>query len=115
MAASSNAVVDKSYGFALAVILFCNKFQEPRTLSRQLLRSGTSIGANVEEAQAAQTRADFHAKMCVAEKEARETHYWLRLVRDSNPGDGKQINSLLDDCLELRRLLASITKSTKKS
>ena len=76
---------EKSYSFALQIIRLYKSLlkQNEFVLSKQLLRSGTSIGANVEEALAGQSRADFLSKMSIASKEARETHYWLRLIRDS--------------------------------
>jgi four helix bundle protein len=81
----SNLVKDKSYEFALKVIELCRSLKEQREfeIAGQLFRSVTSIGANVEEATAGQTKKDFIAKMAIASKEARETHYWLRLLRDS--------------------------------
>lgn len=110
----NNPVLDKSYRFALAVIPVASKLQQKGefVLSRQLVRSGTAVGALVEEAQAAQTKPDFRTKMCVAEKEARECHYWLRLLRDSKQISQDTAESLLADCQELKRLLAAITKTT---
>jgi len=80
-----NLIKDKSYQFALRIIFLYRQMQGENeyVLSKQLLRAGTSIGANVEEASAAQSRKDFAAKMAISSKEARETHYWLRLIRDS--------------------------------
>jgi four helix bundle protein len=80
-------ITDRSFNFAVRIVKLC-KFLEKqgkvsRTLANQLLRSGTSIGANVEEAQAGQSKADFIAKMSIARKESRETHYWLRLLKES--------------------------------
>lgn len=80
-------------------------------ISKQLLRSGTSIGANVEEALAAQTRKDFHAKMTIASKEARETRYWLRLLQESQLVK-LDFSGYLDWADELVRLLTAITKTT---
>lgn len=87
-----NVILKKSYHFALEVIRLAQKLQSKKefVLSRQLVRAGTAIGAIVEEAQAAQTRADFRNKMCIAEKEARKSHYWLRLLRDSHMIEKKQ-------------------------
>ena len=78
-------IKEKSYSFALQIIRLYKSLlkQNEFVLSKQLLRSGTSIGANVEEALAGQSRADFLSKMSIASKEARETHYWLRLIRDN--------------------------------
>ncbi len=79
-----SVIKEKSYSFALQVIELYKELmkQNEYVLSRQLLKSGTSIGANVEEALAGQSRADFLSKMSIASKEARETKYWLRLLRD---------------------------------
>ena len=66
----------------------------------------------MEEAQAAQSRADFHHKMCIAEKEARESNYWLRLLRDSSLIPPETANPLIEDSAELKRILSAITKST---
>lgn len=82
-------------------------------LSKQVLRSGTSIGANVEEAIGAQSKRDFVSKMSIAYKEVRETHYWLRLLRDSGYLKTEQIESILGDCEELLKLSGSIIRSTK--
>ena len=80
-------IKEKSYSFSLKIIRFYQHLTQQKkefVLSKQLLRSGTSIGANVEEALAAQSRKDFLHKMSIASKEARESNYWLRLLRDSN-------------------------------
>ncbi len=82
-------------------------------LSRQLLRSGTSIGANVEEAIGGQSTRDFEAKLYIAYKEARETHYWIRLLSDSNYLNHTEANSLLADVDELQRILGSILRTLK--
>jgi len=110
-----NVVLTKSFAFALDVISLYRVLQDNRefVISRQLLRSGTSIGANIEEAVAAQSRNDFIAKMCIASKEARETHYWLRLLQASQivPVD---VSETLLHAEELRRLLTAIVKSTQR-
>jgi four helix bundle protein len=80
-------------------------------LASQLWRSGTSIGANVEEAQAAQSRADFRSKMSIASKEARETHYWLRLTLEGGVIDRNEITPLIEDIESIKRMLTSIVKS----
>ena len=106
----------KSYQLALKLVQVAKALQQEHrefVLSRQLLRSGTSIGANVEEATAAQSKKDFIAKMAIASKEARETHYWLRLLRDSNYLDKKQAGELIADCSELIRLLTAIVKTAQ--
>ncbi len=114
MSEDSNAVLSKSYAFALRVIRLAGQLQRENefVLSRQLVRSGTSIGANVEEAQAAQTKPDFHTIMCRAAKEARETHYWLRLIRDSYPQHRPEATAQLELAQELKRILGAITKTT---
>ena len=116
MAAKENVVRDKSYRFALRIIGLYKALRDKKefVISKQILRSGTSIGANVEEAQGAQSRKDFHSKMTIAHKEARETHYWLRLLRDSKLVD-LEYKGYIGEVGELGRILASITKSTKPS
>jgi four helix bundle protein len=86
--------------------------QNEFVLSKQLLRSGTSIGANTEEATAAQSRKDFISKMSISSKEARETNYWLRLLRDSNLCDGIDYTELIKDSEEIIAILTSIVKTT---
>ena len=112
-----NIIQEKSYAFALAVIPLCRRLQDEReyVLSRQLLRAGTSIGANVEEAQAGQSRADFLSKMSIAAKEARESRYRLRLLRDSNEFPKIDFQPLVDSAEELSRILTSIVKTTGES
>ena len=82
-------------------------------LSKQLIRSGTSIGANVEEATGAQSKSDFIAKLSISYKEAWETLYWLRLLTDSNFLNKQQSDSLIRDCEELLKILGSILKTSK--
>ena len=105
-------VKEKSYLFSLKVIKLYKKLTEEKEfiISKQLLRSGTSIGANIEEALAGQSRRDFIAKMSIWSKEARETKYWLRLLRDSELTDLSIEESLLD-IDELIRMLTSIVKT----
>jgi four helix bundle protein len=112
---TENVIRNKSFEFALKIIDLFKYLQDEKkefVLSKQILRSGTSVGANVEEAQAAQSKKDFFAKMSIATKEARETHYWLRLLKH-----GKFIikNDLFEDCEEIIRLLTSIVKSSAKN
>ena len=83
------------------------------TLAKQLLKSGTSIGANICEAQQAQSRADFISKLSIALKEAVETNYWLRLLHATDYLNEKEFSSLIEDCRELERLLTAVIKSTK--
>jgi len=112
-----NLIQKKSYDFALQIIALYRKLCKANEfiLSKQLLRSGTSIGANVEEAQAGQSRADFVSKISIASKEARETNYWLRLLRDSKTLDEADIKSLLSESDAIIKILTSIVKSTNES
>jgi four helix bundle protein len=109
-----NVILEKSYSFALQIMALAKEIREKHEydLSSQLWRSGTSIGANVEEAQAAQSRADFLSKMSISAKEARECRYWLRLTRDGNVLPLAQVAPLIDDIEEMIRLLTSIVKSS---
>ena len=112
-----SVVKDKSYSFALRIIKvfkFLNKEQHEFVLSKQVLRSGTAVGALVKEAEHAQSKADFINKMNIALKEANETEYWLLLLKDSEYIDEKSFNSIHQDCSELIKLLASIVKTSKE-
>lgn len=108
-------IKDKSFLFAIAIIELYKKLANERelVLSRQLLRSGTSIGANVEEALAGQSRRDFLAKMSIASKEARETKYWLRLLKQSSMTN-LNVDNELQDVDELIKILTSIVKTTNE-
>jgi four helix bundle protein len=111
-----NVLKDKSYIFALRIIKlyqFLIKEKKKYVLSKQILKSGTSIGANIEEGDAAQTKKDFIAKLSISFKEAKETHYWLRLLKDSKIIDEKHFNSIIIDCEELIKLLVIILKTSK--
>lgn len=113
---SENIVVDKSYAFALRVIkLYKYLISEKKeyVLSKQILRSGTAIGALVKESEHAQSKADFIHKMNIALKEANETEYWLRLLKDSDYISENQFNSIYPESIELIKLLISIVKSSK--
>ena len=106
-------IQQKSFAFALEIIRLYKalRAQQEFVLSKQLLRSGTSIGANVEEASAGQSRRDFLAKMAVASKEARETRYWLRLLQESHLVD-VDVSAILAQADELIRILTAIVKTT---
>lgn len=111
-----NVVQDKSYEFAIKVVNMVKKLQNDKkefVLSKQLLRSGTSIGANVEEAIGGQSRKDFYAKLTIAYKEARETKYWIRLLTDTSFLEKEDSSSLLNDIEELLRIIGSIQKTIK--
>lgn len=118
MKEKSNPLLDKSYAFAIRIVkayqYLCTEHRE-YNLSKQLLRCGTSIGANSSEAQGGQSKKDFAAKIQIAYKEAKETHFWIRLLRDTNYFEPKLANSLLKDCEELLRIIASILKSSRKN
>ncbi len=105
---------EKSYIFALAVVRLCTQLKEQKQfeIASQLLRCGTSIGANVEEALAGYSRREFAAKMSIALKEAREANYWLRLLTDAEILVDDRGKELLDQSEELIRILTSIVKTT---
>ena len=111
-----NIVQEKSYNFALRIIQLNQLIIEETkeyVLAKQILKSGTSIGANVEEAIGAQSRKDFKAKLSISYKEARETRYWIRLLRDSNLIDKELSQSLIKDCNELLKIIGSIIQTLK--
>jgi len=112
-----NAIKTKSYKFALDIVNLNKKLIDKReyVLSRQLLKAGTSIGANVEEALAASSRKDFAHKMSIASREARESSYWLRLLKDSNYLEESEAYSLLERVDELIRILTAIVKTSGKN
>ena len=111
-----NAVQEKSYAFAVRIVRMYQHLADEKkefVLSKQVLRSGTSIGANVEEAIGGASKRDFAAKMRIAYKEARETSYWLRLLRDSDYITDAAFDSVHHDCDKLLRLLYSIIKTAR--
>jgi four helix bundle protein len=115
---NDNVIMDKSYAFALRIIkLYKYLIAEKKeyVLSKQILRSGTSIGALVKEAEHAQSKADFLNKMNVALKETNETEYWLMLLKDSKYIEEKSFDSIHEENVEIIKLLASIVKSLKES
>jgi len=103
-----NIIIDKTFNFSLSIISLFKKLQEDKEfiISKQLLKSGTSIGANVEEATAAQSKRDFINKMSIASKEARETKYWLRLLNNSE----LTTLNVLDEIKEVNHIINIITK-----
>ena len=113
-----NIIQIKSYNFAVRIIkLYQHLSQEKKEfiLSKQLLRSGTSIGANVEEAIGGQSRKDFFAKLTIAYKEARESHYWIRLLKDTDFLTEKESSSLLLDIEEILKIIGSIQKTVRST
>ena len=110
------AVQEKSFHFAVRIVNLCKFLQNEKQeyiLYKQLFRCGTSIGANVAEAQQAQSRADFVSKLNIALKEACETDYWLRLLHETNYLTESAFQSVISDCRELEKLLISIIKTAK--
>ncbi|MFC1571777.1 four helix bundle protein [Candidatus Margulisiibacteriota bacterium] len=112
---------ERTYKFGLSIVMLANKF--PRNISaqelgRQLIRSGTSIGANSEEADGASSRKDFVYKIHIAKREAAETRYWLRMIIDSkllnNENNIKEAQALLGECSELVKILSSILQKSKE-
>ena len=113
-----NILLDKSYQFALRIVKLCRFLNEEKhefVISKQILYSGTSIGAQIEEAQQGENRADFLHQLSIANKHAFKTNFWLRLLRDGDYLNEKQAQSLLDDCEELQKMLVSALKTTRKT
>ncbi|MDP2363304.1 MAG: four helix bundle protein [Ignavibacteria bacterium] len=109
-------VKEKSYNFALRIVKLYKHLIEVKkefVLSKQLLRCGTSIGANVEEALGGQSDKDFIAKISIAYKESRETNYWLRLLKDSDYLNKIEFESIIMDCEEIEKILSSILLTMK--
>jgi len=109
---------ERTFEFAVRIVRLCRELDKSvgvgRTLSKQLLRAGTSVGANVEEAQAGQSKADFISKNAIALKEARECHYWLRLLIAAEVLTEKRLAELRDEATELAKILAAIIVSAKR-
>lgn len=107
----------RTFEFARRIVRLCRKRQEQRgigrTLSSRLLRSGTSIGANVEEAQGGQSRNDFISKISIARKEARETHYWLRLLAAEEIVGRQRLTDIVSECNGIVAILTAIIKKAK--
>lgn len=116
MKKTENTVQVKSYTFAIRMVRLyqhLSKEKKEFILSKQLLRSGTSIGANIEEALGGSSKRDFKAKMNIAYKEARETKYWLKLLKDTDYIDEGAFESVYSDCEEILKLLYTIIQSSK--
>jgi four helix bundle protein len=118
MEKNNNIVVDKSFDFAVRIInlykFLCEKRKE-FVISKQILRSGTSIGANVRESKNAQSRPDFIHKLSIAQKECDETCYWIELLYKTEFITETEFNSLHDDCTELLKIIRSIILTTKSN
>lgn len=108
----------RTFEFARRVVVLCRTLDQKagvsRTLANQLLRSATSVGANVEEAQAAQSRPDFLSKLSISCKEARETHYWLRLLAAAEVTPADRLAPLTDEANQLVAILTAITRNTRR-
>ena len=110
-------IQDRSFRFAVRIVRLCKLLRTERKehiLSKQLLRSGTSIGANLAEAQHAQSRADFMSKLNIALKEAAETEYWLRLLHATDYLTQAEFDSIAADCGEIARILTVSIKTLKE-
>ena len=110
-------IQEKSFRFAVRIVKMCKYLQTEHKeylMTKQLLKCGTSIGANVAEAQQAQSRPDFTSKLNIALKEAYETNYWLRLLFETEYLTEEQFASIIEDCSELERMLIAIIKTTKE-
>ena len=114
----SNIIEEKSFEFAVRIVnlyKYMTTTKQEFVLSKQLLRSGTSIGANISEAQQAQSPMDFLSKMSIALKEAYESDYWLRLLHRTEYMTKDEYDSMITDCRAITKLLVSIIKSTKNN
>lgn len=118
MSKTPQDIRERTFQFALRIIKLCNELNKRpgvcRDISRQLLKAGTSVGANTEEAQAAQSKADFTSKNSIALKEARETHYWLRLLIAAKVMPEDRRSGLRDEAEEIMRILGSIVVTAKR-
>ncbi|MGA2296786.1 MAG: four helix bundle protein [FCB group bacterium] len=114
---SENVIQDKTYKFALRIVKlyqFLRNEKKEYVLSRQVLRCGTSIGANIEESIGGQSTNDFISKISIAYKEARETLYWIRILKDTDYITESQADSLIEDIKEILKIITSIQKTSKK-
>lgn len=113
-----NILIDKSIDFGARIVklhLYLVKTKHETIISKQILRSGTSIGANINEAQYGNSKADFIAKLHIALKETAETEYWLHVLEKSDYLDTNMANSVLNDCLEIKRILIASINTAKES
>ena len=111
-----NIITEKSFQFAVRVVKLCKHLRSSKKeyiLSKQLLRAGTSIGANIAEAQQAQSKADFISKFSIALKEATETKYWLKLLHATEYLSDFEFQSIIADCVEVEKILVSIVNSSR--
>ncbi|MEW6129733.1 MAG: four helix bundle protein [Acidobacteriota bacterium] len=112
-----NILLEKSYKFALRIVrlykYLCEEKQE-YILSKQILIAGTYVGAHIKSAQEAESKLTFTNEMAIALRKASETEYWLQLLQDGEYIDGKAFNSIQDDCIELKKLLTTVIKTSKR-
>ena len=117
-AAPKRDIADRTFAFAVQIVKLCRELERKdsssRILAGQVLRSGTSVGANVEEAQASQSRADFLSKCSIACKEARETHFWLKVLVGAGILPLEQVSSILDECNQIVAILTTIVKKVRQ-
>ena len=112
----NNTIEEKSFHFSVRIVRLCRLLQEEKKeyiLSKQLLRAGTSIGANVAESQQAQSRADFVSKLNISLKEAVESNYWIRLLRATDYLSETEFESIIADCRELEKFVTANIKSSR--
>jgi four helix bundle protein len=117
MKKQENILLQKTYSFALRIAKlsqFLTQEKKEFVLSKQILRCGTSVGANAEEAIGGQSEKDFFAKLSIAYKESRETHYWLRLLKDLSLIDKKLFESLANDCEEIMKIIGKTLSTIRK-
>jgi four helix bundle protein len=111
-------IQERTFVFAVRIVRLCQYLDKQlgieRAIIKQLLRSGTSIGANMEEAQAGQSKADFISKCSIALKEARETHYWLRVLIASEAVPAGRVSEILGEAQEIKRIIGAIIVSAKR-
>jgi len=119
MVKEADKIQDRAFEFACRIVRLTEFLSRrsfvARTIARQILRSGTSVGANLEEASAAQSKPDFISKCCIATKEARETHYWLRLLTASRSIRRERLQPLIDEANEIVAVLTTIVKNASRS
>lgn len=110
-------IVERTFDFSVRIVKLCQVLDEKpgvsRILAGQVLRAGTSIGANIEEAQSGQSKADFISKISIACKEVRETHYWLRLLASTDIIPRNKLTSLTDEANQLTAILTTIIKNAR--
>jgi four helix bundle protein len=114
----NNIIQQKSFKFGVGIIGICKELKDKKketVISNQLLRAGTSIGANVEEGLGCQSKKDFYFRFTIAYKEARESRYWLNLVKESGICQNEKITTLTRDCDEILRILGSILKTLRNN